>query len=325
MEVDTRDTIHSSGIWSFVVDSIEITAPLPYEIAPGCVIAKADPEMVAKLKNVFDSISGFALTRPQYFYEFETTVQETDSGSKIDIQPVPEDQWRYYVVKTPDDGLKNRDLHLTSKISEVPLNLTTLRFHSTGTAFDVNGLQRLYHFGPIAPPTKFTETALNDWSEAYCDWTRITNGSTGKTEFPELRRALEMYDNLNSLPEYSEFHILGLFAIIEMLITHNPKLEDRGDSITHQMQSKIPLLSRRFHKPLDVASFFGNASTKKIWSALYAYRSSLAHGGLPDFEAGELRILKNQLHAKSFLSAVVKSMIRHALKEPHLYHDLRAC
>jgi len=153
---------------------------------------------------------------------------------------------------------------------------------------------------------------------------QVTQGISGQGDFPEILRAMNMFDSLSLLPVKSEFHVLGLFAIIEMLITHNPKLEDRGDSITHQMQSKIPLLSRRFDRQLDFSSFFGNATEKKVWAALYKYRSALAHGGVPDFQ-GDLQILKNANNAKAFLKEVVKALLRHSLQEPQLYRDLRAC
>jgi hypothetical protein len=109
-----------------------------------------------------------------------------------------------------------------------------------------------------------------------------------------------------------------------MLITHNPKLEDRGDSITHQMKSKIPLLSHRFDRPLDY-SIFQDANKEKIWSALYKYRSAIAHGGVPDFEDKELRVLKDSSNAKIFLKETVKALLRHCLKEPELFRDLREC
>jgi len=127
-----------------------------------------------------------------------------------------------------------------------------------------------------------------------------------------------------ALHSMSDFLCLGLFAIIEMLITHNPRLEDRGDSITHQMKSKMPLLSRRFDRPLPLSEYFGDTGSEKIWSSLYSYRSSLAHGGVPNF-GKDHRALVSKENADKFLLVTVKSLIRHALREPHLYSDLRAC
>jgi hypothetical protein len=62
----------------------------------------------------------------------------------------------------------------------------------------------------------------------------------------------------------------------------------------------------------------------KVWTALYKYRSSLAHGGNLDFQ-NDLQVLKTEEVAEDFLKLVVRGLIRHCLKEPYLYRDLRAC
>jgi hypothetical protein len=73
-------------------------------------------------------------------------------------------------------------------------------------------------------------------------------------------------------------YCLGLFAVIESLITHNPHGD--YDSLTHQVSTKIPLLERMFRKPLDYQSVDSSGtSSAKIWKKLYGYRSALAHGG----------------------------------------------
>jgi len=133
-----------------------------------------------------------------------------------------------------------------------------------------------------------------------------------------------MLNALRHLDTSSEFVVIGLFAIIEMLITHNPKLEDRGDSITHQMQTKIPLLSRRFKRELPTHSYFGDADDAKIWTAMYAYRSAVAHGGVADFTK-KLSLLKNPENANNYLRLAVRSLLRQAFEEPELYRDLKKC
>jgi hypothetical protein len=100
-------------------------------------------------------------------------------------------------------------------------------------------------------------------------------------------------------------------------------LKDAGDSITHQMKGKIPLLSKRFRRPLDYSPF-GNISEDKVWSRLYSYRSCLAHGGVADFKRGDLTLLKSQGHAIAFLRQAVRSLVRHSFKEPQLLRDLKA-
>jgi hypothetical protein len=248
-----------------------------------------------------------------------------NSGGRI-LERLPESDWRYYVVTTPDDKI-HANLNLVSNISDIPFELAGLFFPMKGgMGFNSGMLQSsFYQLNNLDQIPKVNKEFINDLSLTYGLYMEIINGISDETGFPEIQRAMEMFYALNYLNPFSDFHVLGLFAIIEMLITHNPKLEDRGDSITHQMQSKLPLLSHRFNRPLDYSCFSATSSEKKIWQALYKYRSALAHGGAPDFQGGELQLLKDKRNAKSFLREVVKALLRHSLKEPQLYKDLRNC
>lgn len=243
----------------------------------------------------------------------------TQEGISTSFDLLPEHEWRYYVVSTDDNGSTNYNLHLASNISEIVLEISALTFRSHGYGWRSAILQN--HFDRHLVPAKHIgNIELLDMAETY-----KTYMSLDKEAYPEIERAMNMFDSLSFLMENSPFHVLGLFAIIEMLITHNPKLEDRGDSITHQMLSKIPLLSHRFQKPLNYSFYFKNETEKKVWSALYKYRSAMAHGGTSDFTSGELKTLKDANNADTFLREVVKALLRHSLNEPQLYRDLRNC
>lgn len=259
---------------------------------------------------------------PKDFYECEAVMDA--AGQSMHLEPLPEQEWRYYVVSTPENGAAHSNMHLSSNISEVVMELSALHF--TDRSYGMrSGIIHNELFGWFAGPAKrIGENELRDIANVYKSLSDLTKGGYVSSEYPEVSRALDMYDSLSLLPRNSQFHALGLFAIIEMLITHNPKLEDRGDSITHQMQSKIPLLSKRFEKPLDYPNFFPGETDKRIWSALYGYRSAIAHGGMPDFQKDH-KILRNADNANAFLREMVKALLRHALREPQLYRDLRNC
>lgn len=309
------------GCWSFVLNQFAINAGLPFELAPNCFINKATEEQKQRINEVLSKKFGHdGFYSPSQYYEYDAVTTPTESGTSTSINPLPEAEWRYYVVTTPDNGHINHNLHLASNISAIVLEISALHFFlGSGHGYRSGILQNHFDYPPT--PAKHVGIAeLHDLAEVYRDFTNL-NGE----EHPEILRAMKMFDSLSFLLKNSTFHVLGLFAIIEMLITHNPKLDDRGDSITHQMQSKIPLLSRRFHTPLDYSLYFQNGAEKKVWSALYKYRSSMAHGGVPDFAGGELKILKDANNADTFLREVVKALLRHSLKEPQLYRDLRNC
>ncbi|MBD2510438.1 hypothetical protein H6G91_24700 [Nostoc muscorum FACHB-395] len=161
------------------------------------------------------------------------------------------------------------------------------------------------------------DTILQDIGSIYLDYKQLD-----ETKYPDIKQAVNMLDELKNIPHNSKFKILGLFTIIEFLITHKPI--DTGDSITRQVTNKINLLSKRFSNQLDYSQFFVNTSESAIWKKLYAYRSNIAHGSQPDF-AKELLVLKDDSTAKNFLKLVVKMLLRHSLIEPQLYTDLKEC
>jgi len=309
--------ISSQGCWAFVLNQIDIEVELPFSFDENCSIHKATEAQIQKIKQILlEKAGGIGFAKPTQFYECDAVMD----GASTTLMALPENEWRYYVVSTSDNGGAKNNLHMASNISSAPLEISALTFYlNTGFGWRSGVLQSHFERFPV-PVKKIGKDELLETAEVYQSYI-----SFDKEMYPEIPRAMSMFDSLSFLMENSVFHVLGLFAIIEMLITHNPKLEDRGDSITHQMQSKIPLLSRRFHKPLDYLFHFSGGTEKKVWSALYKYRSAMAHGGLPDFASSDLRILKNANNADDFLREVVKSLLRHSLKEPQLYRDLRNC
>lgn len=315
--------MRTPGVWAFVLNPIVIETELPFELAPNCFINKASHEQIKLIKEKLATlVSSSSVTRPEYLYECAAIRQGENSFT---YEPLKNSDWKYYVITSPDNGIININLNYVSNLSDVPLELGGLFFYQNGgMGWNPAVLHNKFTFSAMHQAKKVTRESLVDISRTYSLFMEITKGIAEESEFPEILRAITMFNSLNQLPINSEFHVLGLFSIIEMLITHNPKLEDRGDSITHQMQSKIPLLSRRFDRPLDFSTFLPCTVEKKIWAALYAYRSALAHGGLPDFNQ-KLQILKDAKNAKAFLIEVVKALLRHSLKEPQLYKDLRGC
>ena len=143
-------------------------------------------------------------------------------------------------------------------------------------------------------------------------------------ERKHLQRAFQRFDTLKSLPRKSELVVIGLFSIVESLITHCPKLTESSDSLKHQIKTKIPLLRKRFELPLDYNDFFGSAGEETIWSKLYDYRSEIVHGEQADIDS-KLQILKSRENVIAFLRETVKLLLLLALKEPVLLRDLKDC
>lgn len=319
--------IYNEPSTSFVSNPIRIDSEaLPFTFSDGSVLDRATSAERENITSTLGQLIGKTGAIPlASIFEFTTIVTELPNGGRSHQPvPLPESDWKYYVVRYPAKRSVNVDLHFAASICEVPLDLLSFHFSETHHAWRSESLQKYFNIGMSPLHAGISADSLKEIASTYDLVVATTGGAGGKGDFPEIRRALHMLDSLNDLPKNSDFLCLGLFAIIEMLITHNPRLEDRGDSITHQMRSKVPLLSRRFDRQLPLSKYFGEASSEKIWSALYSYRSSLAHGGVPNFN-NDHRILVSKENADKFLLETVKSLIRHALREPFLYSDLRAC
>jgi hypothetical protein len=321
-----QNALAPAGTVTLVANPIKFSddIQLPYVIAPGVEFDRATTEEINRIKPLLSDVIGKnSMAGPFDFYESEGHFRADGSGH-WDTTPLAESDWRYYVLRTPDNGAINSDILLLCLISEAWLDLATLHLHPFGHGWSPYTIIGLYTHGGFRTTEVVTASHLQEISELYR--LKLNNSPTADAPepYPELNRALHMLSALDQIPPSSSFHVLGLFAIIEMLITHNPKLEDRGDSITHQMRSKIPLLSKRFDRPLPYSKFFGQTSPEKIWNCLYAYRSAVAHGGQPDFSRTH-QLLKDEKSANTFLRITTQALIRHAMREPELYRDLKQC
>jgi hypothetical protein len=133
----------------------------------------------------------------------------------------------------------------------------------------------------------------------------------------------------HAVPDSSSLHILSCFGIIESLLTHNPGDREVGDSLTHQLETKLAFLEKMFCRPLDFSIFgkqFATADGKakaKIWKALYGYRSSIAHGDRFMF-AEKFKTLGSPEAALSFLREVTKLVLIVGLEKPNFLEDLKA-
>ncbi len=318
-----NNVFDNPGCFGFVLNPYVIEANLPFELAPGCIIDKATDEQLQQIKTTLSGAIGESyIWKHEDIYEAEASVLLKEDGGKTwQFEPLGKSDWRYYVVATPDNGHALHNLHLASNVSNACLEISALTFFNNGGRGTRLGIlhNHFFYYDP-QPARRIDEGELRNIAEIYRDIVGLDDKL-----YPEIPRAMGMLDSLSFIANNSPFQVIGLFAIIEMLITHNPKLEDRGDSITHQMQAKIPLLSKRFQTPLDYSRFFSIVAEKKVWQGLYGYRSAVAHGGTPDFQSRDLKILKNAQNADAFLREVVKALLKQALKEPQLYQDLRNC
>jgi hypothetical protein len=83
-------------------------------------------------------------------------------------------------------------------------------------------------------------------------------------------------------------------------------------------------LEKRFDRPIDYSVFGASAERDPVWNKLYALRSRIAHCEHIDY-SNALQLLQNVSIVESFLTEVVKSIIRLSLIEPEMVSDLQKC
>jgi len=232
------------------------------------------------------------------------------------------ESWRYFIIDIQDlsafHGV-NRGLHAIDAASR--LSRTEIRcgvwFSDTPGVGWQNYPEHFYREAFYGEEVEFTDDDAK-LIRIIDEQLRMLNSDSANKD---IERSLGMFGQLDMVDPDHALYVLGLFAVIESLLTHNPKGE--YDSLGHQIRSKMNLLSDRFQQPIDYGAF-GKHPSDTIWTKLYECRSKIAHGGQLEFTAS-LQILKNLAVVGTFLRSTTKLLLRQALVEPKLLRSLRAC
>lgn len=313
-----------SGI-AFVVSHLIVDGTLPVQIIPRHVFRAArDPEI--------EAIRGYIAQSSQYVWiNYEGSVRrewQSASQALIHIDPLPRDQWKYWVIAVEGSNHNLFDVELMGLLLPVNFELGFTIFYDgpdqTGTArgwqlMPLHIIERYSAPGQAHgdPETLTTAqiTLLGDWLDLYM---------AIPDQYAFVKTAIMNFSDLRRVPAASELTVVGLFSIIESLITHAPRSNETLDSITHQISNKAILLRKKFSRVVMPVDYFLKADEAKIWQKLYHYRSAVAHGTAVQFE-GEFQVLKERSSVVRFLSDNVKELILLSLKEPEFMFDLRQC
>ena len=317
--------------FAFLGCPVIINHKLPFKISEGLILKKPTKKQLIQIKNYLNEISSAVNACDAFENKILELLIEDDPEYpiyEIKKEPLDESEWKYFVVTFNNVGKFNideedvgnttiNDLRCASNLSQITLRMYFVFFDIGVKASKFTEDWDYYFSNNHADDTvaKLEKSDLIDLKLIYHEFIKI------KSSHPDIARSIKMFNSLPKFKGYNELFSLGLFSIIESLITHNPSGE--YDSITHQIKHKIPLLERRFQNPIDY-SCFGNAAPQTLWSKLYDYRSRIAHGGEIDF-SGKLQILNNAFTVQLFLESLLRALLRHALQEPDLYTDLKSC
>ncbi len=138
-----------------------------------------------------------------------------------------------------------------------------------------------------------------------------------------LQRAVSEYQSLDGIPRWSPLRFLGYMMIIESLATHKPDEHDPYSSLTRQVKKKMQLVSKRAKIPFRHDLLQPNVAEDKVWAAIYAHRSNIAHGS-GDAITSKTACLKNKETAITFIDWATRTVMRQWLDEPVLMESLQA-
>ena len=303
--------------FAFVLNVKELFNTESVAIAPGCTLRKAHNAEIEYIKK-FLKENGT---------HYGTGIWEDKPVASGKIPKLPKKLWRYFVIEFENDD-PNLDL-LEAALTVAP---SSLDIGFAKIKVNVGGVKRpacLYH----APSLYQSLSALylaNTGRDKLLLSVGNAEGSQINDVFRlmaehdhgtlELTRVGELLRDLKDLPHFSPLQILGYFAILESVLTHQPRPDDRYDSLTRQITNKLALLKGRWKPAFDYGLLSG-ARHEKIWSQMYAYRSAIAHGNELDFKE-KLAVLKSADVANALIADAVKKTIRQAYVEPRLVKDL---
>lgn len=316
--------------FTFVLSLIDLEGEGSFEVIPGHRLEKASPEQREIIKSVIVRFQPYGIVR--YPYEYNVREDQREPGLvHFHHDALPEEEWRYWVITF--NGI-NSELHsLESALSllrnEIELGMTILG-DTPGLSKDTSGYSGyLWHAERMSSyfnDDAFGSRAVAEITGADLQQVGIYYGLIKNTpsEHDHIRRSLRILRDLKSLPRKSELVIIGLFSILESIITHSPKLTESADSITHQIRTKIPLLKKRFDRQLNYSDYFRSVSEDKLWTKLYEYRSRIVHGEDTSI-TDQLSVLMSKEAVREFMHEIVKLLLIVALREPDLVTDLKRC
>jgi hypothetical protein len=315
-------TSSSIGGAGFVSTLLTPKVAIPLELIPGLTLRKATEDEIYEISSELRRYGrqGTFLDG-SHLYEGEWTWQP--DGKAANFQILPKDRWRYFVLEYQDDGRSlidaRRSFVLTEPELDVPIVVHPLMVSTVMRRISLVGDLSAILGHPVLNfqvPREFSQHDVDAARSVHADLQSLPQ------QYESIHRAVDLLVEMRSLRDSSPFRVLAMFAVLELLLTHNPGGKELGDSLTHQLCTKIPLVSKRLPVELPYDRFFGSINEASLWKGLYSYRSALAHGSTPTFR-NEQAVLKNAENALGFLSTATRAVARHALHEPQLFTDLK--
>jgi hypothetical protein len=319
----------ASGGFAHLLNVTAASVELPYEIIPGHRLSRANIEQARRVRHQIVKSPGPGW-KPGPVYPYEIDVKPGEAGVVIHT-PLQEAEWRYFIIEFDGDDSGIRSLEQAEDL------LCGRHFELGLVHLTAEGSDWIVGRGIRTPPSDLPMDERGplqlDVKEPDLLALREVQGQLAEHdhEVVDLRGVLRELYELRMVDPRARLRFLAYFAVLESVLTHKPKPEDRYDSITRQVKAKMRLIANRTRFSPTYVQHFGDAQDK-IWDKLYEYRSAIAHGGYTDLTSGagrkidgKLSALRSHDNAMAFLIKATSCVLRFALTEPELLRDLHNC
>jgi len=255
-------------------------------------------------------------------YEYNINKLGT-SGEYIHL---PQKDWRYYVISFDGFNDKIMDLRYSANLLKNDINIgfefISIIGGGRGTQYNQFISSTFFadqHIG-FSPPLSLESNELLEINANYNNITKLD-----KTKYTNISRAISDFYQTKMITDLSVLKVLSYFSILECLLTHIPRPIDTIGSLTHQVSTKMSLLSKRFQRKLEYTTYFPQLpKPENVWGKLYSYRSAIAHGGEANYD-GEFKALISQDNIRIHLKESIKLLLLYSLKEPEFITDFQKC
>lgn len=296
---------------ALVTPPLRLDAAGPHEVVAGYYFRRPAGRELDAIRRYLSEVD--------HAHDFRSAFEgltHVDDGN-VKWRPLPPEEWFYWVLDTVDRtaegtvGPRMYELEDALYLSGIDVRFDA--FFADGRLVGWNRFDGWPWL--LSPPLSVTDESLR---RVNCLYLQAERAYTARKE---LAHSIEMLRTVKRMNRGNPMTFLGLFAVLESFLTHDPRGE--YDSLTRQIRSKVTLLGKRFEMPLDYSPF-GGAALEKVWTRLYQCRSAIAPGATVSFD-GDLKLLGNLRQAFDFLELAVRAVARQAVVEPDLVLDLRAC
>lgn len=310
------------GGFAFILNPYLYHGALPVEVRPGLALDKAAQDEREAIAGLLNELGG--LVKWGNLFRHEPIAREVRDSPAWNRKLWPRET--YWVLRMTADAQPVQRICEASQLCDCELELGSL-FPPPGTFIPrVTFPSSFYYYAEVQWRGDAQQLDIDDLRSVNSLHLRLSEFRTADQSDTARRSVVRLFDKFITVSagkRYGDVPLLGYFALIEGLITHNPRSRSR-DSITHQLSTKMPLLMKRFSRPLALGDFVEEDDPGKLWAMLYKLRSRIVHG-----EEGFSAIKDRQLRDMNSVFRLVRESLKRlfvlSLHEPEFLFDLKAC